>query len=461
MVDKIFLSEIKKIVGKKGLISGSDVAERKAGVWIENPIKAKVIVRPNNTMELSHVLSLCNKLQQPVVPHGGLTGLVESAITKEDEVVISSERMVEIEEVDPIGRTLTAQSGVKLQTIQEKAEDKGMFFPLDLGARGSCTIGGNASTNAGGNRVIRYGMARELILGLEAVLADGTVISSMNKMLKNNAGYDLKQIFIGSEGTLGIISRVVLRLREKPLSQNTALVAANSFKQVTALLKHIDSGLGGNLTAFEVMWRDFYLLVTSPPANNKPPIDQKYHYYVLIEYCGSDQVNDDNHFNSILDAALEKNLIEDAVVAKNENDCQKLWAIRDDVEQQFQYGPIKIFDVSLPINCMEDYIDEVRSRMSKYWDRFHCTVFGHLADCNLHIITAVGSDDSEDIRRMEESVYEPLRAIRGSVSAEHGIGLEKKNYLSISRTKEEVALMKTLKNSLDPNNILNPGKVFG
>ena len=227
------------------------------------------------------------------------------------------------------------------------------------------------------------------------------------------------------------------------------------------MLKHIDSGLGGNLTAFEVMWRDFYLLVTSPPANNKPPIDQKYHYYVLIEYCGSDQVNDDNHFNSILDAALEKNLIEDAVVAKNKNDCQKLWAIRDDVEQQFQYGPIKIFDVSLPINCMEDYIDEVRSRMSKYWDRFHCTVFGHLADCNLHIITAVGSDDSEDIRRMEESVYEPLRAIRGSVSAEHGIGLEKKNYLSISRTKEEVALMKTLKNSLDPNNILNPGKVFG
>ena len=461
MVDKNLVKKIREVVGNKGLLTGNAVSDRKAGIWIDDQIKADILVRPENTSELSKVLNLCNKSKQPVVPHGGLTGLVESAITSKEEVIISSERMTKIEEVDPIGRTLTAQSGVKLQTIQEAAEEEGMFFPLDLGARGSCTIGGNASTNAGGNRVVRYGMARELILGLEAVLADGTVISSMNKMLKNNAGYDLKQIFIGSEGTLGIISRVVVRLQEKPLSQNTALVAANSFDQVSRLLKHVDAGLGGNLTAFEVMWNDFYLLVTRPPAKNLPPLEKNYAYYVLVEYCGSDQTKDSDHFNEILDKALEKKIIKDAVIAQNEIDRLKFWAIRDDVEQQFQYGPVKIFDVSLPINSMELYIKEVRSNMSKHWSDFHCTVFGHLADGNLHIITAVGSDDSKSIKLMEECVYEPLRSIRGSVSAEHGIGLEKKNYLTISRTEEEVALMKTLKKTIDPNRILNPGKVFG
>ena len=173
MVEEKFIKEVTSVLGEKGILLGSEVTERKAGIWIEEPIKSKVILRPRNTEELSKILIVCNKFKQPIVPHGGLTGLVESAITNENEVIISSERMINIEEVDVTGRTLTAQAGVKLQTIQEEAESKGMFFPLDLGARGSCTIGGNASTNAGGNRVIRYGMTRELILGLEAVLADG------------------------------------------------------------------------------------------------------------------------------------------------------------------------------------------------------------------------------------------------------------------------------------------------
>ena len=460
MVDKILISEISNIVGKKGILIDSDVSERKAGIWIEDNIKAKVLVRPENTQELSKILKLCHESSQPVVPHGGLTGLVQSALTKEGEIVISSERMNKIEEIDSVGRTLTTQSGVKLQLIQEEAENQGMFFPLDLGARGSCTIGGNVATNAGGNRVVRYGMTRELVLGLEVVLADGTIISSMNKMLKNNAGYDLKHIFIGTEGTLGIVARVVVRLQEKPLSQNTALVSTNSFNQVSSLLKHVDSGLGGNLTAYEVMWKDFYLLTTTPPALNPPPIEQKYNFYVLVEYCGSDQNKDSLHFSSLLEKALQEKIIEDAVIAQSETDRLKIWAIRDDVEQQFQLGPFKIFDVSLPINTMESYLEEVRSKMSSYWKDFHCIVFGHLADGNLHIITAVGSGDVNSIRKMEECVYEPLRSIRGSISAEHGIGLEKKDYLNISRTDEELKLMRHLKKSLDPKNILNPGKIF-
>jgi len=460
MLEESIVSAVKQITGDSGILLGKEVSERKAGIWIEEPIKAQAIIRPKSTQELSKILTLCNKNQLSVVPHGGLTGLSEGALTKTNEIVISTEHMANIEEIDPIGRTLTAQSGAKLQSIQEAAEAEGMYFPLDLGARGSCTIGGNASTNAGGNKVIRYGMTRDLVLGLEAVLADGTIISSMNSMIKNNTGYDLKQLFIGSEGTLGIITRVVLRLQEKPLSQCTALLAADSFDKVKKILKHLDSGLAGNLTAFEVMWNEFYTLVTTPPALSNPPIQQNYPYYILVEYSGFNQAVDTQHFNGLLDAALKKNMIVEAVIAQNEKDRSGLWGIRDDVEQQFQYGPIKIFDISLPINSMEAYIEEVRANLKKHWKNFHCTVFGHVADCNLHIITAVGSGEKKAIKLMEECVYEPLRAIKGSVSAEHGIGLEKKSYLNVSKTEEEIKLMKKLKKSLDPNNILNPGKVF-
>ena len=454
------VNKIKNITGESGLLLGKDVSERKAGIWIDKPIAARAIVRPKDTKEVSEILALCNKNKLSVVPHGGLTGLSQAAITKSNEIVVSTERMIKIEDIDPVGRTLSSQSGAKLQAIQEAAESEGMYFPLDLGARGSCTIGGNASTNAGGNKVIRYGMTRDLVLGLEAVLADGTIISSMNSMIKNNTGYDLKQLFIGSEGTLGIITRVVLRLQEKPLSQCTALLAADSFDKVKKILKHLDSGLAGNLTAFEVMWNEFYILVTTPPALSNPPIPQNYPFYILVEYSGFNQVVDTQHFNGLLEAALKKDIILDAVIAQNEKDRRRLWGIRDDVEQQFQYGPIKIFDISLPINSMEAYIEEVRANLKKHWKEFHCTVFGHLADCNLHIITAVGSGEKKAIKLMEECVYEPLRAIKGSVSAEHGIGLEKKSYLTVSKTEEEIKLMKKLKKSLDPNNILNPGKIF-
>ncbi|MDP6181827.1 MAG: FAD-linked oxidase C-terminal domain-containing protein, partial [SAR86 cluster bacterium] len=271
---------------------------------------------------------------------------------------------------------------------------------------------------------------------------------------------DLKQLFIGSEGTLGIITRLVLRLKEKPSSENTALIACDSFENVKNLLKHFDSGLAGSVTAFEVMWKEFYTLVTTSPAKSKPPIHQDYPYYILIEYSGFDQNIDTKHFNSLLESGLEKNLISDAVVAKNEKERKELWGIRDDVEQQFRLGPIKIFDVSLPINDMEAYLEESKKLFSKNWEEFHFVVFGHLADGNLHIIAGTGKDDEGTMKTIENCVYEPLRDFKGSVSAEHGIGMEKLPYLEISRTEEEINLMRTLKKSLDPNNILNPGKVF-
>ena len=454
------LKDIEAIVGTKGILTGNDVANRKAGIWIDEGIKAKAIVRPKNTEELSKVLKICNEKKQPVVPHGGLTGLAEGAITLEGQIAISTERLNEIETIDTVGRTITLGAGVQLEKAQNKAEENNLMLAVDLGARGSCTIGGNISTNAGGNMVVKYGMTRDSVLGLEAVLADGRIVTSLNEMLKNNSGYDLKQLFIGTEGTLGFVTRAVLRLREKPKSTNTAFLAVNSFTQVTQFLKHIDRGLGGNLSAFDVMWEDFYKQVTTEPALNSPPLSQGFPYYVLVESTGSNQQKDSEHFEELLEEALNLEIIEDAVVSKSDSDRSNLWAIRDDVEQHYQDGPVKMFDVSMPILSMEKYISDVHEKFSENWETYKCVVFGHLADGNLHVVSGVGSDDDESIRKMESCIYDPLKSIGGAVSAEHGIGLEKKDYLGISRTEIEIDIMRTLKKSLDPNNILNPGKVF-
>ena len=443
------------------ILQGGDVSGRTAGgLHTEENIQAKVILRPKTTEELSKILSACNESNQPIVVHGGLTGLVYGTRSTQDQFVVSLERMNQIEGLDLVGRTITCQSGVTLQSIQELAEKNNMIFPLDLGARGSCSVGGNIATNAGGNRVIRYGMMRDSVLGLEAVLADGTVLTSMNTMIKNNAGYDLKQLFIGTEGTLGIITRCVLRIREAPLSQNTGLVAIEDLDSVIRFLKIVDSKLGGNMSAFEVMWNEFYKMVVDPKEKSSIPLNPDYPYYVLVEALGSDQMKDEEHFELILSECLENSLIKDAVLAKSDSEREALWAIRDDVEQQTNYKPTFMYDVSLPISSMENYISEVRNNLSSSWNDFNCIVFGHLADGNLHIIIGVGSDDIESQRKIETSVYEPLRLIGGSVSAEHGIGFEKKQYLNLSRTEAEIKLMQGLKQSLDPKNILNTGLIF-
>ena len=454
------LKEIERVVGEKGLITGEDVLNRKAGIWIDEGIYADAIVRPKDTDELSQILSICNKFDQKVIPHGGLTGLAEGAITRKGQIAISSERMTLIEEVDEVGRTMSVQAGVPLEKVQEEAEKYNLMLPVDLGARGSCTIGGNISTNAGGNMVIKYGMMRDSVLGLEAVLADGQIVSSMNQMLKNNSGYDLKQLFIGTEGTLGFITRAVLRLRERPSSVNTALVGLDSFEHVIKFLKYMDKGLGGNLSAYEVMWKNFYEVVTSSKSNRTPPLPLSSSYYVIVETMGADQEKDSVLFEKLLETALESNIIQDAVVPHSESERAKLWSIRDDVEQHYQNGPVKMFDVSMPVSYMERYVEEVNKNFAANWREYKCVVFGHVGDGNLHIIGGVGSDDKKATKLMETCIYEPLKSIKGAISAEHGIGLEKKDYLEISRSEIEINLMRTLKKALDPNSILNPGKVF-
>lgn len=443
-------------LGVNKVLLDDAVTSRAAGIWRADSIKAQVLIRPSSTTDVSEAMRICNDFDQPVVAHGGLTGLVESALTEPMDVVISLENMHDIEAINPMERTVVVQSGVVLQTLQEAVAEHDLMFPLDLGGRGSCTVGGNISTNAGGNRVIRFGMMRDMVLGLEAVLADGTVISSMNQMIKNNAGYDLKQLFIGTEGTLGIVTRAVLRCRSQVESQPTMLVALDSFAKLPQFLKHMDAGLRGTLSAFEVMWNNFYTLVTSPPAKSLPPLTQDYPYYALVEAMGADETL----VEQVLAEALDKEMIVDAVLAQSGSQVKQLWALRDDVEQAFQYAPVFVFDVSLRIPFMEEYVAQVNARLEASFEEVRNFTLGHMGDGNLHFVVSVG-DGAEAARiKVEQCVYEPLAAIGGSVSAEHGVGLEKKAYLGISRTASEIALMRTLKRALDPKGILNSGKIF-
>ena len=455
------IEKLQGIVGPTGVLTGEDVSSRSESWPPMGGCRARAIVRPADTEEVSAVLKACNEQGQAVVIHGGVTGLVGGAMTGLDDIVVSLERMNGMEPVDTVNRTLTVDAGVQLQKVQEAAEAAGLLFPLDFGARGSAHIGGAISTNAGGNSVIRYGMIRDQLLGIEAVLADGTVISSMKDVIKNNTGYDLKQLFVGSEGTLGVVTRAVLRLRPAPRSQNTALVAIDSFEHLGKFLQSMDSALGGTLSAFEVMWNDFFNAIIGDGDRHGQPLATTHPYYVLLESTGGHQESDATRFESALEEAFEEGLAVDAVIAQSKQQRKDLWAIRDDIEHLIEvlYPPM-VFDISLGIPQMEDYVNEVNKALTGRWPQGRMVTFGHLGDGNLHFVMTVGSLDEQDARGVQEIVYGALGQRGGVISAEHGIGLEKRAYLAQSRSAAEIDLMKTLKKALDPENILNPGKIL-
>lgn len=455
------IKKIEKVVSPGGVLLGEDVSNRSDTWPPTGACMARAIVRPASTVEVSAVLKLCHSAGQAVVTHGGLTGLVGGAVAGQQDIVVSLERMNKLEPVDVSNRTVTVEAGAPLQKVHEAAEEEDLLFPLDLGARGSCTIGGNISTNAGGNSVIRYGMMREQVLGVEAVLADGAIISSLSGVIKNNTGYDLKQLFIGSEGTLGIVTRAVLRLHPLPRSCNTALVAVEDFAQVGSFLREMDSALGGTLSAFEVMWNDFFDLIAGEGSKHIQSLQPSHAFYVLLESTGGHEQSDKDRFEKALEEALDSQLIVDAVVAQSRQQRSNLWAIRDDIERlNEKLFPSVIFDISLEIPQMDDYVKDLREQLSARWPDSRMVVFGHLGDGNIHMAVSIGSLDPTDILDVETIVYEALGKRQGIISAEHGIGLNKRAYLKHSRSEAEILLMKTMKQALDPKGILNPGKIF-
>jgi FAD/FMN-containing dehydrogenase len=417
------------------------------------------ILKPQSTEQVSAILRLCHAAGQPVVPLGGRTGLANGHFKTANEIGLSLERMNAIEEIDTHNRTMTVQAGCILQVAAEAAQAQELLLPLDFGARGSATVGGNVATNAGGNMVIRYGMMRDMVLGLEVVLADGTVITNMNKMLKNNTGYDIKQWFIGAEGTLGIITRVVLRLRPRPSSQNTALLAINDFSLVAKLLSWLDAHTAGTLSSYEVMWPEYYEYITREGSLHKRPLPHGSAYYVLVETLGSNAEADAAQFETVLGQAMEEGLVADAVLTRSQAERNALWEIRDDVLSLFYLGPIIPFDVSITLERMETFVETVRTGMEKL-QKPVCVIFGHLGDNNLHVVLGSQDPGEFDYFALNTLLYDAVQQVEGSVSAEHGIGLGKREHLHRSRSPAELELMIAMKKMLDPKNILNPNKIF-
>jgi len=469
------LDTLRQIVGDNHVMDSAQARLRATHFWDATPLNARALVRPANTEQTSKVLAACHAENQVVVTHGGVTGLVDGNRSTSTDIVLSLERQREIESLDPMGRTMHVQAGAVLQDVQQAATDAGLQLGIDLGARGSCTIGGNVATNAGGLSVLRYGMMREQVLGLEVVLADGTIISAMNSMMKNNAGYDLKQLFIGSEGTLGVITRVVLRLRPQTPSVSTALLAFDSFTDVTDSLTHLDNTLNGTLDAFEVIWQPFYALNTDPQRDQtvRAPLPRNYPVYAIVSAKGSATSSPEATFYEALEHLMEKHHVIDAVIAQSEKETANIWYIREHIDIALQHHPVFVYDISLPIAAMERYVDQLQSSLEGIWPTCRLYVYGHLADGNLHVLVAPleqneqihGGNDTTARNEQwhalsNQIVYEPLQSLGGSVSAEHGIGLFKKPYLSLSRTSQEIILMKTLKRTLDPRNILNRGKII-
>jgi len=452
------IPKIQQIVGTGNVLLGDAVRDFEF-VWkTHESCDAKAIVFPSTSDEVAAILRLCHENKQTVVPFGGLTGLVQGCQTTPDDIALSLEKMNQIEELDTTAHTMTVQAGVTMQQAQEAADDKGLFFPVDIGARSNCMLGGNVATNAGGTKVIRYGMMRDSVLGLEAVLADGTVISSMNRYIKNNSGFDLKHLFIGTEGVLGIITRIVFRLGVKPKSHNVALLACKSFEDVVAILNKSKVSLDRTLCGFEVMWGSFYCKAVKPMGPLDSPLSIDYPLYAIVESMGTSPEADDREFEAEMSDLFEGELAVDGVIAKSDKQRQSIWAIRGEVE--WLVTEAINFDVSLRIVDVGQYVDQVTDRVVQDVPDAYVAGFGHLGDNNIHISVLAEGCKTTYAEVIEKHVYESLIPFGGAISAEHGIGLEKKPYLSISRTAEEIGLMRSLKKMMDPQNILNPGKVI-
>jgi len=353
-----------------------------------------------------------------------------------------------------------AEAGATVQRVQERSEAAGLRFGLDFGARGSATLGGALATNAGGLQALRYGTARGQVAGLEAVLADGTVLSHLTPFTKDNTGYDLKQLFIGSEGTLGIITRAVLHLNPLPVGSDTALLAFDDFGAVVALLGTLRAALAGTLSSFEIMWGEFFDFNTGEQGVATAPLARGHAYYVLCEAEGFDPPRDRQRFETLIADACERAGARDAVIAQSERERREIWNIRENFDAEVRFFETMIdYDVSFPIDAMEPFAEAVRRELQEKAPRNRgLHILGHLGDGNLHLATGV--PDAEMKPAIDDLVYGLIAAHGGAISAEHGIGITKKRFLRYSRSPEELALMQRLKATLDPKNILNPGKVI-
>lgn len=460
MSQQEFLIALQNRLGVDVVLTGDAIEARYHTDWSGTPpVQPLALVRPRTTEEVSAALRLCHEHRVAVVPQGGLTGLAGAAVPVEGCVAISMERMNAIEDINSRSMLMTVQAGATLQAVQEAAVEAGMVFGVDLGARGSCQIGGNVSTNAGGNGVLQHGMMREQVLGLEVVLADGTVLPMLRPMIKNNTGYDLKHFFIGAEGTLGVITRVLLRLRPQPRAKVTALVAMPGFDESLAVLQRMQQHFGNSVAAFELMW-DSFVQTSIRWQKLQAPFAESHPFLALIDIDGKDETSLCEAVEAALGEAMEAGDVLDAVIAQSQTQAKALWKLREaPAEMNANMHPPINFDVSLPQADIGRFAQACQAAFDARWPGNHSIFFGHVGDGNLHVSTD-GKTVNGECDAVEAELYRIVGEFQGSVSAEHGIGLHKKPYLALSRTPQELAAMRAIKAALDPLGLMNPGKVF-
>ncbi|MCA0869296.1 FAD-binding oxidoreductase [Seohaeicola saemankumensis] len=446
-------------IGDDRIVKPEDAEGRLISVTGE-AMPAVPILRPRNTEELAKALEICTAHKTPVIPMGGSTGLVGGLRHTGKELYLSLELMNRIESIDPVNRVATVQAGVVLQNLHQAAEDAGLLFPVDLGARGSATIGGLISTNAGGEKAFRFGMMRDQVLGLEVVTASGQILDLSNSMIKNNAGYDLKHLFIGAEGTLGIVTRVQLRLRPQLPNVNTAFALISDFSAALELRSKVETALGNDLTAFEVMWPEVYEMTTRHRSGRLPlPVADG--IYLLFE-SEAGTARDPEAFETAMAALYEDGLVEDMAIAVSEADRRDMWSIRNDIDAIIRnLSPFLAFDVSLPVSKMELFVQDLETALTTRWPKTRFARFGHMGDNNLHVVVSIGQDTLHYKNDISSIVYDRVTMMNGCISAEHGIGMDKLPWFELGKTSSAIALMHTIRTALDPNNILNPGKTIG
>lgn len=451
--------ELAAIVGAVNVLTGAAVPARHVqDLWGSDRVgRAELVVRPRTATEVAAVLKYCDDHRQPVVVQGGMTGLVSGAVPDAGEVVLSTELLNEIAPLDLAGRTVTAGAGATLADVQDAAAAHGLLLPIDLASKGSATIGGCVATNAGGVNVVGFGMTRQHVRSLEVALADGKVMTLSTALVKDNAGMDLKQLFIGSEGLLGVVTSVTLGLQPGSITRTGAFCAVPDVDAGLRLLNTLQRKLPGAVTAFEVIWDDAYRVLE--PTGIRLPLPLGHPLYVLVECRGSDPEGDTLRFAECM-ADVQDDLLA-AAVASNAKELAGFWAARERIPAEIlRMQPLFGFDVSVPAGQLATCLSDMRSELQRSWPQVRLLVFGHLGDDNVHIAVITGETTRDRKTEVEHIVYRLVTNSGGSISAEHGVGFEKRAFLGYTRSEEEIELMGRLKTLLDPRGILNRDRMI-
>ena len=460
------LVRLKEAVGPKGFSENPKAIAPHLEEW-RSKYKgtSPLLLRPATAQQVSAVLAICNESATPLVPQGGNTGLVGGQIPFNGEIVLSLERLSRVLAIDVDNMSMSVETGVVLAAAQHAAHERGLLFPLSLAAEGSATIGGNLSTNAGGVNVVRYGMMRDLVLGLEVVLADGRILDLMKGLRKNNTGYDLKQLFIGAEGTLGVITKAILKLFPEPKERCSALVAVASPAAAVRLLAELQAATGGQISAFELLPRFGIELVLRHIAGARDPMPAS-PWYVLAEATSGTRFDLRGTIESTLACASDAGFSTNAIIASSEAQRTALWALRENMsEAQKREGASIKHDISVPVSAIPNFLERATAAVLAAVPGARAVSFGHIGDGNIHFNFSApeGGDGEAFLARwddVQDIVHDIVHEFGGSISAEHGIGIQKRDQLVRYKSAVEMDLMRTLKRTLDPNNILNPGKVI-